>query len=75
MKHEGRHLIDYNTSMTDDVINTLEKAYDKDFLEIPKHEDAGSLKDYQHMDRERVTTNRDARDVLLSNLERNPGEF
>ena len=75
MKHEGRHLIDYNTSMTDDVINILEKAYDKDFLEIPKHEDAGSLKDYQHMDRERVTTNRDAREVLLSNLELHPGEF
>ena len=75
MKHEGRHLIDYNTSMTGDVINILEKAYDKDFLEIPKHEDAGSLKDYQHMDRERVTTNRDAREVLLSNLEKRPGEF
>ena len=75
MKHEGRHLIDYNTSMTDDVINILEKAYDKDFLEIPKHEDAGSLKNYQHMDRERVTTNRDAREVLLSNLEKHSGEF
>jgi len=61
--------------MTDDVINTLEKAYDKDFLEIPKHEDAGSLKNYQHMDRERVTTNRDAREVLLSDLEKHPGEF
>ena len=75
LKHEGRHLIDYNTSMTNDVINTLEKAYDKDFLEIPKHEDAGSLKNYQHMDRERVTTNRDAREVLLSDLEKHPGEF
>ena len=75
LKHEGRHLIDYNTSMTDDVTNILEKAYDKDFLEIPKHKDVGNLKDYQHMDRERVTTNRDARDILLSNLEKLPGEF
>ena len=66
MKHEGRHLIDHRTSMTDELYGKLEKAYDKDFLDIPNHEDAGVLKGYQHMADERVTTNRDARDVLLS---------
>ena len=66
MKHEGRHLIDYRTGMTDKLNKILEEAYDKDFLDIPNHKDAGSLKGYQHMNRERVTTNRDARDVLLS---------
>lgn len=66
MKHEGRHLIDHRTGMVDELNKILEEAYDKDFLDIPNHEDAGSLKGYQYMDKERVTTNRDARDVLLS---------
>lgn len=66
MKHEGRHLIDYRTGMVDKLNKILEEAYDKDFLDIPNREDAGSLKGYQYMDRERVTTNRDARDALLS---------
>jgi len=46
MKHEGRHLIDHRTSMTDELYGKLEKAYDKDFLDIPNHEDAGVLKGY-----------------------------
>lgn len=66
MKHEGRHLIDYRTGMVDKLNKILEEAYDKDFLDIPNREDASSLKGYQYMDRERITTNRDARDVLLS---------
>ena len=67
LKHEGRHLIDYNTSMTDKTHNILNKAYDNDFLEIPKHEDAGGLKDYKYMDREKVTTNTDARNTFFKN--------
>ena len=67
LKHEGRHLIDYKTSMTDKTQDILNKAYDNDFLEIPKHEDAGSLKDYKYMDREKVTTNVDARNTLFKN--------
>ena len=67
LKHEGRHLIDYKTSMTDKTHNILNKAYDDDFLEIPKHEDVGSLKDYKYMDREKVTTNTDARNTLFKN--------
>lgn len=64
-KHEVRHLVDYRTSMTDEMYNILDDAYDKDFLEIPKHENAGSLKDYPYMDREKVTTNLDARNALF----------
>lgn len=64
-KHEVRHLIDHRTSMTDEMYNILDDAYDKDFLEIPKHKNAGSLKDYPYMDREKVTTNLDARNALF----------
>lgn len=64
-KHEVRHLVDHRTSMTDEMYNILDDAYDKDFLEIPKHENAGSLKDYPYMDREKVTTNLDARNALF----------
>ena len=66
-KHEVRHLIDHRTSMTDEMYNILDDAYDKDFLEIPKHENVGSLKDYPYMDREKVTTNLDARNALFKN--------
>jgi hypothetical protein len=51
--------------MLDEQENILSKAYDDDFLDIPNTEFAGSLKDYKLMHKERVTTNRDARDVLL----------
>jgi len=71
MKHEGRHLIDHRTGMVDELNKILEETYDDDFLNIPNYENAGSLKGYKHMDRERVTTNRDARDVLLSSKGKN----
>lgn len=69
--HEGRHLIDYNTSMLDSQYDLLSKAYDDDFLNIPNTEFAGTLKDYKLMNKERVTTNRDSRNVLLSNKDLN----
>lgn len=62
-KHEGRHLIDYNSSLLTSQLQKLFKAYDGKFLNLPKVSE--KLKDYEFMHRERVTTNRDARDRLL----------
>ena len=64
-EHEGRHLLDHNTSMLDSQYKVLSDAYDNDFINIPNTEYAGSLKDYKFMDKEKVTTNRDARDMLF----------
>lgn len=64
-KHEGRHLIDYETDLLDSQRNKLNAAYDDDFINLPNTEYAGSLEGYKSMDKERVTTNRDAREVLL----------
>ena len=67
MKHEGRHLLDRRMpSLTPSQEQIIAEAYDGDFLRIPETEYAGSLKDYQHMAMERVTTNRDAREMLLN---------
>ena len=67
MKHEGRHLLDRRMpSLTPSQEQIIAEAYDRDFLRIPETEYAGTLKDYQHMAMERVTTNRDAREMLLN---------
>lgn len=64
LKHEGRHMIDYRSDMPNELHKYLSDAYDDDFINLPNNSDEG-LKGYKHMDRERVTTNRDARDYLL----------
>ena len=69
--HEGRHMLDYNMPITlpkkhKEILN---EAYGEDFINIPKTKYAGGLKDYSNMDREMVTTNLDARNKLLGNLD------
>ena len=59
-------MIDSRSDMTDDLRKYLQEAYDKDFLNFPNLEDAGSLKGYKYMNRERVTTNMDSRNYLLN---------
>jgi len=57
-------MIDYRSDMPNELHKYLSDAYDDDFINLPNNSDEG-LKGYKHMDRERVTTNRDARDYLL----------
>lgn len=67
--HEGRHLIDHISSLTPRQEDILSKAFSNDFINLPKWKLAPeTLKKYKPMDRERVTTNRDARHILLSEL-------
>lgn len=69
--HEGRHMLDYNMPITlpkkhKEILN---EAYGEDFINIPKTKYAEGLKDYSNMDMEMVTTNLDARNKLLGNLD------
>lgn len=60
-KHEFRHAIDFNTQLLPSQQKLLESAYDNDFINIPDVKE-----EYRKvMPLERVTTNRDARDMLL----------
>lgn len=63
--HEGRHMLDFKTSTMPHQDILLSDAYDNDFINIPNTKYAGSIKGYQNMNRERITTNRDAREILL----------
>lgn len=63
--HEGRHMLDFKTSTMPHQDILLSDAYDNDFINIPNTKYAGSIKGYQNMNRERITTNRDARETLL----------
>lgn len=67
--HEGRHLLDYKLpiSTSERQQSILSKAYDDDFITIPESKFADGLENYKHMNRERVTTNRDAREKMLRN--------
>lgn len=63
--HEGRHMLDFKTSTMPHQDILLSDAYDNDFINIPNTKYAGSIKGYQNMNRERITTNRDTRETLL----------
>jgi hypothetical protein len=63
--HESRHLLDKYFPLSDEEKTVLNGAYDNDFLEIPNTEYRGTIKEGYNMEPERVTTNRDARDLLL----------
>lgn len=63
--HEGRHMLDFKTNTMSHQDMLLSNAYDNDFINIPNTKYAGSIKGYQNMNRERITTNRDAREILL----------
>lgn len=63
--HEGRHMLDFKTNTMSHQDILLSDAYDNDFINIPNTKYAGSIKGYQNMNRERITTNRDARETLL----------
>lgn len=63
--HEGRHMLDFKTSTMPHQDILLSDTYDNDFINIPNTKYAGSIKGYQNMNRERITTNRDAREILL----------
>ena len=63
--HEGRHVLDFKTNTMPHQDILLSNAYDNDFINIPNTKYAGSIKDYQNMNRERITTNRDTRETLL----------
>ena len=63
--HEGRHVLDFKTNTMPHQDILLSNAYDNDFINIPNTKYAGSIKGYQNMNRERITTNRDARETLL----------
>ena len=63
--HEGRHVLDFKTNTMPHQDILLSNAYDNDFINIPNTKYAGSIKGYQNMNRERITTNRDAREILL----------
>ena len=67
--HEGRHLLDYKLPMStsERQQSILSKAYDDDFVTIPESKFADGLENYKHMSREKVTTNRDAREKMLKN--------
>ena len=67
-KHEARHLLDNDSPLgdiTDRQFDVLTDAYDNDFTDLPNTKYAGHLKGYQFIEEERLTTNRDARDVLF----------
>lgn len=63
--HEGRHMLDFKTNTMPHQDILLSDAYDNDFINIPNTKYAGSIKGYQNMNRERITTNRDTRETLL----------
>lgn len=63
--HEGRHMLDFKTNTMSHQDILLSDAYDNDFINIPNTKYAGSIKGYQNMNRERITTNCDARETLL----------
>ena len=63
--HEGRHMLDFKTNTMPHQDILLSDAYDNDFINIPNTKYAGSIKGYQNMNRERITTNRDSRETLL----------
>lgn len=63
--HEGRHVLDFKTNTMPHQDILLSNAYDNDFINIPNTKYAGSIKGYQNMNRERITTNRDTRETLL----------
>lgn len=70
-KHEGTHLLDKYHTLTDEQSEILNSAYGKDFIDLPKWEEASDwLRDYTRMEAERVTTNRDARDLLLGDYQK-----
>lgn len=70
-KHEGTHLLDKYTTLTDAQETALSSAYGKDFEALSDWDQADDwLKGYKHMQKERVTTNRDARDVLLGDYQK-----
>lgn len=71
-KHEGRHLIDKATLriLTPRQERILESAYDSDFTQLPYVNRYKFLEGYENMGSERVTTNRDARDLLLKQLKK-----
>lgn len=68
-QHEGLHFMDANDVGNDfwtlDQRMMLGDAYDGDFLDLPDAFNAGDLKGYKHMDKERWTTNADARGLIL----------
>ena len=65
--HEGRHLMDYRQSLTDNQQKILSDAYGDDFVNLPNTRQADGLEGYGSMAKERVTTNHDARVTLLGN--------
>ena len=67
--HEGRHLMDYRQSLTNNQENILSNAYGDDFVNIPNTKYAEGLDDYASMAKEKVTTNHDARATLLGNTQ------
>lgn len=71
-KHEGRHLIDNATLriLTPRQERILQSAYDSDFTQLPYVNRYDFLEGYKNMGTERVTTNRDARDLLLEQLKK-----
>lgn len=66
LKHEARHMLDNKVrKLTNEQTDMLNEAYGEEFINIPKTKYARGLEDYEHMDKEMVTTNRDARDLFL----------
>lgn len=66
--HEGRHALDYGTTMLPHQEKILGDAYDDLFETIPESEYSKGLEDYINMKREKVTTNLDSRDVLFDEI-------
>ena len=66
-KHEGRHLIDevLEDLRTDKQRQIMKEAYGDDFINLPKTKQGAFLGDYTGMENEIVTTNRDARDLVI----------
>ena len=51
--------------LTEDQKKVLTDAYDDNFIDLPNTDLVGDLEGYTHMQEERITTNNDARDLVL----------
>lgn len=66
LPHEMRHKFDEHFPLTQEENDILEQAYNNEFLDLPNRISEGSpVSGYKNIQSERVTTNRDARSVLL----------
>lgn len=68
-RHRMQHLVKDKPSLSIDRKAYLDRAYDDDFVNLPNTVDEGDhLRGYQHMEKEKATTNLDARSYAFENF-------